>query len=840
MRLCLVINVILCFLARTSSERGQRVLNDYIRHYEELHYDVTKLHNEHLRAKRSVDKSLELKFTAFGKKFYLDLWPSNSVFAHDHKSRQPDGTESHVDTSFIYDGEVHGVPGSHVHGAVLSGQFQGHVVYSQEEIYFIEPGNRYFRGPTPHTIIYREDHMNLDPYRHKRAIDGHHGNCGLDKYKNWMTSQSETAYDEHSALRDDVIKDNFYSKYSSSAFIRRKRSGNECYSARKKPTTCNLYLRADPVLFKETMERLGNPVAANNEILAMFSEHVAAINNIYQDTTFNSSDSTLLTSCFVRMNFRIQRTTIMTDESLQCTPDLRTTALNFCNPNIDVSNFLNLNSMKNHDEFCLAYVFTYRDFSGGTLGLAWVGSPSSAAGGVCERYKSISEGGRTVQKSLNTGIVTLINYGQRVPPRVSHITFAHEVGHNFGSPHDTESHCAPGGDAGNYIMYPSATKGNLPNNDKFSSCSKDKIAKVLNAVVHGLHGKTNCFTESDEAFCGNGIVEEGEECDCGYTEDCKDNCCNPRDTRISASADTLKCTLKIVSGAKVKCSPSQGPCCSTSCSFLTNSAENVCREATDCRKKEICNGMNATCPPVQKEPDMTYCNKHTQVCIDGVCQGSLCKRIGYTDSIADTFTPSWDECYISGGSDVESRKKMCYLACQKVNGTGTCHVSVEAGLPGEFQTIVDEVKKNRSLGNNNITVAPGTPCNDYRGYCDVFHRCRGVDNDGPLERLKNLIFGEETLSSIKDWIIEHWWAVMLISAGVIIVMGLFIKVFSYSTPSEDPEVKKQRERNKNKNPPVKNPGPYYISGRGGGGGGRDGANGRDHHYNRKHMETRRV
>ena len=59
---------------------------------------------------------------------------------------------------------------------------------------------------------------------------------------------------------------------------------------------------------------------------------------------------------------------------------------------------------------------------------------SAAAGGVCERYKSISEGGRTVQKSLNTGIVTLINYGQRVPPRVSHITFAHEVGHNFGSP----------------------------------------------------------------------------------------------------------------------------------------------------------------------------------------------------------------------------------------------------------------------------------------------------------------------------------------------------------------------------------------------------------------------
>ena len=48
-----------------------------------------------------------------------------------------------------------------------------------------------------------------------------------------------------------------------------------------------------------------------------------------------------------------------------------------CNPNIDVSNFLNQNSLENHDDFCLVYMFTYRDFTGGTLGLAWVGSPTS-------------------------------------------------------------------------------------------------------------------------------------------------------------------------------------------------------------------------------------------------------------------------------------------------------------------------------------------------------------------------------------------------------------------------------------------------------------------------------
>ena len=55
-----------------------------------------------------------------------------------------------------------------------------------------------------------------------------------------------------------------------------------------------------------------------------------------------------------------------------------------------------------------------------------------------------------------------------------------------------------------------------------------------------------------------------------------------------------------------------------------------------------------------------------------ICEGSLCNRIGYNDSISDTFTPSWDECYITGGSDLESRKRMCYLACQKSKRNAMC------------------------------------------------------------------------------------------------------------------------------------------------------------------------
>ena len=41
--------------------------------------------------------------------------------------------------------------------------------------------------------------------------------------------------------------------------------------------------------------------------------------------------------------------------------------------NIGVEKLLEINSEENHDDVCLSYVFTYRDFADGVLGLAWVG-----------------------------------------------------------------------------------------------------------------------------------------------------------------------------------------------------------------------------------------------------------------------------------------------------------------------------------------------------------------------------------------------------------------------------------------------------------------------------------
>ena len=64
-------------------------------------------------------------------------------------------------------------------------------------------------------------------------------------------------------------------------------------------------------------------------------------------------------------------------------------------------------SQLNHDNFCLSYLFTFRDFPGGSIGLAWTATPSS--GGICAKHglHQREEDGVLVNMSLNTGIVSL-------------------------------------------------------------------------------------------------------------------------------------------------------------------------------------------------------------------------------------------------------------------------------------------------------------------------------------------------------------------------------------------------------------------------------------------------
>ena len=99
-------------------------------------------------------------------------------------------------------------------------------------------------------------------------------------------------------------------------------------------------------------------------------------------------------------------------------------------------------------------------------------------------------------------------------------------------------------------MFDKATSGIEPNNDRFSPCSKDRIKENVNKK---REKKKTCFIKPDEAICGNKIVEENEECDCGDVNTCTEDCCIPANSDPSKK-NPGQCFLR---GGYV-CSPSQG------------------------------------------------------------------------------------------------------------------------------------------------------------------------------------------------------------------------------------------------------------------------------------------
>ncbi|KAJ8983191.1 hypothetical protein NQ317_016410, partial [Molorchus minor] len=474
---------------------------------------------------------------------------------------------------------------------------------------------------------------------------------------------------------------------------------------------------------------------------------------------------------------------------------------------------------EDYDAFCLAYMFTYRDFEMGTLGLAWTGDLKNA-GGVCEK-KRIEQARRDSEleilnsnadiiscgaiynnhgvevsglpganthyrgsmKSLNTGIVTLLNYGKHVPPAVSHVTLAHEIGHNFGSPHDPEQ-CSPGGEDGNFIMFARATSGDKKNNNRFSPCSLKSINPVLNFKARSPKG---CFTEPKAAICGNGVVEEGEQCDCGWEEDCRDQCCwpmrryappdeppcrlTPRSSCSPSQRKRVKVVFKIVElvvavvetlehiyskvivikqkwhmcmpGPTICCKQKkrfwillrmilqrvleklhvrnvigklfilnthftqQGPCCTSDCQVKFG---DKCRDDNGCRDESFCNGGDPQCPPSINKPNKTICNKEF-VCFMGECTGSICLAYGLESC----------QC-IPSSSDPKT--KACELCCK---------------LPGDSQPCISSFEWNdMPYDIPDMYSKPGTPCNNYIGYCDVFQMCREVLSTKYLGKKPNI------------------------------------------------------------------------------------------------------
>lgn len=225
-------------------------------------------------------------------------------------------------------------------------------------------------------------------------------------------------------------------------------------------------------------------------------------------------------------------------------------------------------------------------------------------------------------------------------------------------------------------MFARATSGDKKNNNKFSACSLKSIEPVLNAKARSMKG---CFTEPQSSICGNGVVEPGEQCDCGWEEDCKDSCCFPMSRQ--PHLDETPCTLT----PHARCSPSQGPCCTTDCKVKFG---DKCRDDNGCRDPSFCDGRVPQCPPSVNKPNKTICNKEF-VCYMGDCTGSICLAYGL------------ESCQCIPGPQ-DDRIKSCELCCK---------------LPGEENPCRSSFEWNEApFDVPDMYSKPGTPCNDYNGY----------------------------------------------------------------------------------------------------------------------------
>uniref|UniRef100_A0A8D2CZ08 Uncharacterized protein n=1 Tax=Sciurus vulgaris TaxID=55149 RepID=A0A8D2CZ08_SCIVU len=151
------------------------------------------------------------------------------------------------------------------------------------------------------------------------------------------------------------------------------------------------------------------------------------------------------------------------------------------------------------------------------------------------------------------------------------VIITHEMGHNLGMWHD-KAECTCGHEF--CIMYPEESESYVP--IRFSNCSYANLWENFPFM--------NCMLSAPKqedimmwTGCGNGVVEEGEECDCGSPISCTNHpCCSEN------------CTLKF--GAEC----ASGLCCEK-CLFQPPGA--VCREKdSECDLPEWCNGTSPECP----------------------------------------------------------------------------------------------------------------------------------------------------------------------------------------------------------------------------------------------------
>lgn len=326
-----------------------------------------------------------------------------------------------------------------------------------------------------------------------------------------------------------------------------------------------------------------------------------------------------------------------------------------CSSSVDIQDRLNLFSSwrGGRDDNYSHWMLLTNCNSGSAVGLAWLGQ-ACVNNAEANNATSTGNGGSGAANTVS---------GANVVARTSTEwqVIAHETGHTFGAVHDcTSQTCSDGTssrqqccplssstcNAGErYIMNPSTGVGITD----FSPCS---IGNICSAMGRSSV-RASCFSNNRDVTlitgqqCGNGIVEQGEQCDCGGEASCGSNpCCDPTTCRFRDGA---------------VCDDSNEECCNN-CQLA--SADTVCRASSgECDPEERCDGTSPICPADNTANDGTSCGGGNGLaCASGQCtsRDQQCRTLmgSYTTS-NDTYACDSLSCSLSCASP-EFGRGVCY------------------------------------------------------------------------------------------------------------------------------------------------------------------------------------
>ncbi|EGY15892.1 zinc metalloprotease mde10 [Verticillium dahliae VdLs.17] len=344
-----------------------------------------------------------------------------------------------------------------------------------------------------------------------------------------------------------------------------------------------------------------------------------------------------------------------------------------CNSNLRISDRLNLFSEwrgRSNDANAFWTLLSTCN-TNSAVGLAWLGQ-------VCvpgSQTTAGSDGSNETVAAANVVVRTDSEWQ----------VFAHEAGHTFGAVHDCDDQlCASSENqmqrccplsantcnaAARFIMNPS-TGRQIQN---FSPCSIGNVCSALyrNAVRSECLANNRDVETITGSQCGNGIVESGEECDCGGAESCGNNpCCDAATCRFTTNS---------------QCDPANEDCCTDQCRYASQGS--ICRESTGlCDPQETCPGDSSVCPSDIHRSDGDSCGADGDnlQCASGQCTSreQQCQAaVGSRDT--NNQTTSCDNgCMLSCRSPNVFQTEECRLLNQNyLDGTpcesgGTCRNGV--------------------------------------------------------------------------------------------------------------------------------------------------------------------